>query len=284
MTEEQKARRYGNFTSSEIIALMSTGSRPMTPEELADNKKANPKSQKKNIDCWPGDAALTYIRQTNMERRLGRALDNEATARALSWGKCCEIVAHDRLSADYTFCANTTLQHPDISYWLGSPDVTAFDNQVVGDIKCPMTLQAFCEMLDEDYYGHPNDRPHKRTIEACVSNHKNGAKYRTQIISNACITGATRGHLIVYVPYRKDLDLIRERAGKLTAAGETGYSWITYADYDELPWITDNCKEYSDLNIIEFDITPAMKEELTSFVLKAGDKLIPWPKPLTSLS
>jgi len=261
MTEEQKARRYGNITSSEIVALLSK------------NKKGD----------GFGVPATTYIKQTNMERRLGRSIDNEATACALSWGKCCEIVAHDKLPADYTFCAKTTLQHPSISYWLGSPDVTALDNQVVGDIKCPITLQAFCEMLDAGTSNAPL-APLKRTIEACVENHKNGEKYRAQIISNACITGATKGHLIIYVPYHKDLDLIRRRAAALDAAGEKGYSWIVYASDDELPWLPDDCPEYNDINIIEFDILPAWKQELTDCVIKAGEMLIDWPKPKKLLS
>lgn len=260
MTEEQKARRYGNITSSEIVALLSK------------NKKGD----------GFGVPALTYIKQTNMERRLGRPLDNEATARALSWGKCCEIVAHDKLPADYTFCAKTTLQHPTISYWLGSPDVTAFDNQVVGDIKCPMTLQAFCEMLDEHIDG--NDRIERMTIDACVRNHKHGEKYAAQIISNACITGAVEGHMIVYVPYKKDLDKIRHRAAALYEDGQREYYWIVAAGDDELPWLPDDCVGYRDINVITFDITPEMKQELTDVVTKAGDMLINWPKPLTSLS
>lgn len=272
MTEEQNARRYGNFTSSEIVALTSMGKRDMTPEEMSEYKAANPKGRKTTIEAWPGEAALTYIRQTNMERRLGRSLDNESTARALSWGKCCEIVAHDKLSSDYTFCAKTTLQHPDISYWLGSPDVVAFETKYVGDIKCPLTLQAFCEMLDA------SDNYKERTIESCVENHRNGEKYATQIISNACITGAVKGELIVYVPYYSDLDTIRRRAAALDAAGEKGYSWIAYASDNEIPWIPDECTEYEDLNIIEFDITQEMKATLTDFVKLGGEKLIPWPK------
>ena len=42
--------RDGNFTSSEIIALLSTVSRPMTDDELKQHLIEFPKSKKKNID------------------------------------------------------------------------------------------------------------------------------------------------------------------------------------------------------------------------------------------
>ena len=60
--------RIGNFTSSEIFNLMANG--------------------KKEGEL--GAPALTYIKECNMERRLGRQLENDQNARPTSWGNLCE--------------------------------------------------------------------------------------------------------------------------------------------------------------------------------------------------
>src|SRR6186713_1406515 len=114
--------RVGNFTSSEIVALTKTGSRPMTEEEKEAHKKANPKSRKTTIESWPGEAAITYIEEKNMERRLGRSIDDEKSAKPLIWGKLLEGHVFDKLGLEYTLSSTETIVHPTIPYWSGSPD------------------------------------------------------------------------------------------------------------------------------------------------------------------
>src|SRR5437870_1925329 len=114
--------RVGNFNSSSIVALTSIGSRKMEKEELLAHKAQYPKSKKKNIDCWPGAGALTYIAERNMERRLGRSLTQESNARPLVWGNLLERRAFKLLDTDYILVSQETIQHPLYSCWAGSPD------------------------------------------------------------------------------------------------------------------------------------------------------------------
>ena len=61
--------RIGRFTSSKIAALISVG--------------------KDKVSF--GKPALTYIEEKNFERKLGRSLTSETTARATSRGKLLGI-------------------------------------------------------------------------------------------------------------------------------------------------------------------------------------------------
>src|SRR3990172_2945044 len=97
-------KRIGNFTSSEISALMS-----------------------KSKDGGFGKPALTYIEECNMERRLGRSLTDEVSARPLTWGKLVEVKAFELLGLDYKISSQETDLHPEISYWAGSSDGNKFD-------------------------------------------------------------------------------------------------------------------------------------------------------------
>jgi hypothetical protein len=117
--------RAGNFNSSTIVALLSMGSRPMTPEELAEYKRANPKGQKKNTECWPGEAAETYIEECNMERRLGLFLEGDTNSKPTDWGHCCESYVFNNpalLGLEYSTISKQTIQHPDYDFWTGTPD------------------------------------------------------------------------------------------------------------------------------------------------------------------
>src|SRR5688572_2564018 len=118
------AIRNGNFTSSEIFRLMKPG---------------------KGKDGFSVDAQ-TYINECNQERRLKRSIEVQSDARPLTWGKAVEKRAFDCLGLEYTLCSDKTIQHPEIPYWVGSPDAVTED--ACCDLKCPMTLTSFCDMLD----------------------------------------------------------------------------------------------------------------------------------------
>jgi hypothetical protein len=87
--------RIGNFTSSEIVALTKKGKGAM----------------------GFGAPAITYIEETNMERRLGRSLTDESRARPLTWGKLLESRAFDLLPLEYSLSSQDSIQHPTIPYW-----------------------------------------------------------------------------------------------------------------------------------------------------------------------
>lgn len=242
--------RNGNFTSSEIVALTKNG---------------------KAKDSW-GAPVFTYIEECNMERRLKLALENDVDAKPTSWGNLIEKRPFDQLSTAYELCSSQTLQHPEIKFWWGSPDVIKHEEiKVVGDLKCPMTRKSFCQMVDP-YYENGKLVYEALTIEAVRANHKDGEKYFWQIVSNACITGATKGELIVYMPYKSELEDIRTLA---SSAGESGEytKWIYYATDEHLPHILDG-GYYKSINIIEFDIMPRDVDFLTERVKAAGELLI----------
>lgn len=243
--------RNGNFTSSEIVALTTDGTKSGSF----------------------GKPFYTYIEECNMERRLGRALENALDVKATSWGKLLEPHSFNKLGLEYELCSHKTFRHPEIEFWFGSPDALK-NPDTVGDHKCPMTLKSFCQLVDAYKVDGKEVYP-AMTIEAVRANHKDGNKYFWQIVSNACITGAKYGELIVYVPYKSELETIRELA---SSAGEMGENakWVYYATDDQLPHLIDG-GYYKDLNIIEFEIKQEDKDFLTSRVLEGGKRLNEWP-------
>lgn len=253
--------RTGNFNSSTISALLAMGSREMTPEELEDHKKLFPKSKKKNIESWPGEAALTYIEECNMERRLGRTLDNEINSKETTWGNLVEEYVFDQLSLEYSTISKQTIVHPDYDFWSGTPDSICYgqENTVV-DIKSPFTLKSFCQLVDSW---------HRGGIQAIRDTHKQGDKYYYQIVSNACLTGCNWGELIVFVPYKSELEAIK----KLAAINGGAVSWLNYATDNDIPWLPDG-GHYKSLNKFRFPIPEEDKTALTNRVIEAGKLLV----------
>jgi|SRR5688572_3435450 len=237
------AIRNGNFTSSEIFRLMKPG---------------------KAKGSWSVDAD-TYIRECNQERRLMRSIEVQTDARPLTWGKCVEKRAFNVLGLEYTLCSNVTIQHPDITWWCGSPDSTT--SEIVSDLKCPMTLTSFCQMIDP-YYEGKNLIHEGLTIEAVRENHRDGDKFFWQIVSNGVLTGRKKGQLIVYVPYEDELEEI-----KTIADGNPDYYWIWAAEKEKLPYLIRG-GHYKNINVIEFDIMERDVNALTSRVLECGEQLI----------
>lgn len=234
---ENKAR-IGNFTSSEIFALTTKG----------------------KIEGSFGKPALTYIDECNMERRLGRSLNDESNARPLIWGKFLESRAFELLGLEYILSSDETIVHPEISFWSGSKDGEKLDEgKTVIDIKCPITLKSFCQIVD------------CKTIEEVRENHRDGEKYYWQLVSNAILTKSKYAELIVYLPYRSELNAIREMASNFDG-DQNKIAWIGFAEDNELPYLIDG-GHYKNLNIIRFEVPESDKKFLTERVIKAGDFL-----------
>lgn len=240
-------KRIGNFTSSEISALMSKG-------QAAGSI---------------GKPFYTYIQQTNYERMLGRSLDREASARPLDWGTLIESRVFQLLGLDYKLCSQETIDHPRIPFWKGSPDCQKFDpGLTICDIKSPLTLSSFCQLVTGLYEEDVDPVAYFRT------NHKDGDKYYYQLLSNAEITRSKYAELVVYCPYKSELDSIRALAEELDDPGKSRYHWIYSARDEELPWLPDNSK-YKNLNVIRWEVPDTEKWLLIERVKKAGEKLIP---------
>jgi hypothetical protein len=237
--------RVGNFTSSEIVALTKEGPAKGTL----------------------GKPALTYIEECNIERRLLRSISDEVNARSLVWGKLVEPKAFELLGLEYSLNSNETITHPHISYWVGSPDCFKEDEgRTVVDIKSPMTLKSFCIFYD------------CREIQEVRAKHKDGEKYYWQLVSNAVISNCKYAELIIYMPYKYELQDIRELASSAPDDEIYKYFWIINGNDEELPHLLEN-SYYKNLKIIRFKVPDEDKEFLTERVLMSGAKLKPYYKP-----
>lgn len=275
--------RHGNFTSSEIVALLSTCSRSMTPSELAARPKTGKGSKTTTVeDIYSlGTAAITYIEECNMERRLGRSLADESNARPLTWGKMLESRPFDLLGIEYSLNSKETIVHPTILYWSGSPDGFKYDKgKTVIDIKCPMTLKSFCQLVDPLYYGLEGIEAINAVRNGFTDNsglihaaHKDGEKFYWQLVSNAILTNSQFAELIPYVPYKSELDEIKLMAQSVDSEMLSKHYWIAMALDGELPYLNDG-GYYKNLNTIRFGVPSEDKELLTEKILLAGKMLI----------
>lgn len=248
--------RVGNFTSSEIVALTT--------------KDRTGKS-------W-GKPALTYIEETNMERRLGRSLTDEVNARPLTWGKLLESRVFELLGLEYMLTSQDTSRHPSINYWAGSADGKKMDEgTTVMDIKCPMTLKSFCQLVQPLYDGLTG----LDAMNVIRENHKDGDKYYWQLVSNSCIENTKYAELIVYMPYQSELSDIRMMAQNVSGDQMSKHYWIAMACDDELPFLLDD-GFYRNLNVIRFEVPTADKKLLTDLVKKGGEMLINEPSVITA--
>lgn len=251
--------RIGHATSSEIVALTTNGKTKGTL----------------------GVPALTYIGEIRMERLLGRSIDREQKAKALSWGKMLERRVFDLLGLDYTLSSQETDLHPIYpELWAGSKDGTREGkDRAVIDMKCPISLASFCQLVMPLYCGLEG----KEAIDAIrygfehsgvhYKAHKDAEKYYWQLVSNACINNTTFAELIVYMPYESELPKIRELAD-----GDGDMYWLTYAKDEEIPYLKDG-GYFRNVNVIRFEVPQADKDFLTERVVMAGELLESKPQP-----
>jgi hypothetical protein len=248
--------RIGNFTSSEIVALTTVS------------------TDKKSF----GKPALTYIEETNMERRLGRSLTGEVGAKPLTWGHLLEQRVFESMGLEYILLSHETVLHPTIPFWAGSPDGVKHDpGKTVADIKCPSTLKSFCQLVDPLYDGFEG-------IDAmnCIrGNHKDGEKFYWQLVSNSILLDTQFAELIIYMPYKSELEEIRVMAQMVDSEHLHKHYWIAMAGENDLPYLPD-CGYYRNLNMVRFEVPQADKYLLTEKVLTAGKMLIEFPQPVAA--
>ncbi len=236
--------RIGHWTSSEIVALTTNG--------------------KKEGEF--GKPFYTYVQEKKFERKLKRALDNESSARPLTWGKLCEQYVFEHvLPLKYEWLGDKTFLNPNAGYHAGSPDALKRQNPlIVSDVKSPMTLKSFCIFSE------------CKTIDEVRKNHPDGEKYYWQLVSNRIIMQAEACELIVFCPKQKELEAIRTMARH---SGDYRFNWIERAEDYELPYLVEDC-EYSNVKVIEFCPPYEDEEFLIERIEAAEDILLKFvPKP-----
>lgn len=226
--------RFGRFTSSKIGDLMA-----------------------KSKDGGFGTPAMKYINQVRKEINLGRKLNTAKSAKPLEWGTVCEFRVQKLLKPQgYEDMHNTTIQHDTIERWAGTPDAFKDGNTVV-EIKCPYTLESFCDLVDSFEKGG---------ISELRKVHSEGEKYYWQCVSNAVLTGVNHCELIVYCPYEEELVEITSDAALY------GFQWLVFAEMETLPYIIFGGK-YKNINVLSFDIPEEDIELLTNTIIKANEFL-----------
>lgn len=235
--------RIGCFTSSEIW-------------KLVEGKETFTKG------------GLTYIEQKQREKKLFRSIKNEVSSRELEWGKYLEKRAFKKLDFSYRLLSDITVRHPKIPNWSGSTDGIKYaedgSKEKVFNIKCPFTLESFCDLVD---WGSGIEAMYK-----IMERHTSGKHYYWQLVSDAILNDCKIGELIVYVP--KQVELIDIRMG-VKYEDETvskRLEWLTYSEDEQLPYLHQLSK-YESLNIIEFEIPEKDINHLTNRVLLANKYL-----------
>lgn len=206
--------------------------------------------------------AKTYIKECNYERVLGRSLGTEVSTRPIAWGHLCEYrVFNDLLGTEYTLTSKATILHPTIKCWAGSPEGLKGSNTVY-DIK-GLQLKAFCEVVDiieaNDVQRLKDEFPEKFW----------------QLVSNSCLLDVTHAELIVYCPYKSELDAIRKLTENLEDWDlQKQLYWVSTADDEELAYLPDG-GYYKNLNHLTFEVPQSDKDALTEKILECEKLLTP---------
>lgn len=235
--------RVGNFSSSEIHKLMSKGRGNWSLENV-------------------GAPFKTYVRDKVSEARLGRGLHQRQNSRITTWGLFVEKIVFDKLSFNYELVSKTRYSHPEIKRWTGMPDLVTRDKTLVSDIKCPWTLTSFCDLVESMAEG----------AESLKNTHP---EYYWQLVSSSVLTGIDTAELIVYVPYKEELEEIKDAANNHAWDGvldENAVAFINYATDEELPYLKKG-KAYQNLNHLVFEVPQEDKDLLTARVKMAVEQL-----------
>jgi hypothetical protein len=237
--------RVGRFTSSKIAVLTT---------------------ENKAKDGF-GATALKYIKQKQLERKLGRSISLEKYSRTTAWGHLMEqYVCQHKLDTGYESVGDITIQHPTIETWAGTPDVKNKREKVAGSIKCfePENFANFVDTLTKAF--------EEKNTEYLKGEYPD--EY-WQAVSDAIILGMEFMEFIVFMPYQSELPTIRAFAAEYEGVDQWKYRFIETADEAELPYVIDG-GHYKNLNIFRFEVPPADKEFLTSKVIAASKLLQPF--------
>lgn len=172
--------RAGKFTSSQVYKLIKSG------------------RGKNDVFSATG---ITYIKETKLERLFNTNLDDNAYSRAIGWGKFMEAVLFtEKLSTDYKISSNQTIKHTDDflgDYWAGSCDFEIeISPKAIAEAKCyykkKFGMYVLCIL--------------KKDVELLKNEF---TQEYWQIVSNAILHEVDYGEAIAYMPYEKDMEMIR---------------------------------------------------------------------------
>lgn len=205
-------------------------------------------------------AALTYIRQRKIERRMGRTIDLNKGGRSALWGLALEGYVYNFLGDfGYDLVSHKSVAHPKHSFWAGSPDLL-LPKIKVGDIKS----------YEPENFSVLTDAILEKDIEVFK---ESCPKEYWQLVSNAAINKTPRAEIISFMPYKKDLEAVKDYIDNIDDGMEQWrYKFISDAigmdDLTSLPYLPDN-GYYKDLNRFEFEVPEGDIDFLKSRILLA---------------
>lgn len=238
---ENKAR-VAAFTNSKIFKLMKNGKGP----------------------GGIGSAAVTYIEEKNLERKLGRSLDVDAYSKDMQWGSFLEPRVHSLIDFGWELVSNETIVHPEYPFWAGSKDL-GVPNKKIGEIKCyqPKNFALYTDaLMTQDV----------ATIrETCEEEY-------WQAVGNAVINGVPVAALFSYMPYQSELPEIREMAEMYDGADQWKVRFIAESPDSSLAYLPDG-GYYKNLTSFEFEVPQEDIDALTKRVVFCASLLVdPTPK------
>lgn len=233
----ENEERIGNFTSSQIHKLMKV---------------------KKDGSFAQG--ALTYIEEKKIERRMGRALQVEAHAKAMAWGQFIETHVHGILGMEYLYVCKGTATHPTIKGWSGSTDFIVPDTSIA-DLKG----------FEPKHFATYTDAILTKDTEVLKRDHP---EEYWQLVSSAIINKVDYAEAITFMPYRKDLEMLREKARNYDCPESELWKYRFIAEGSDMSLAhLPNKGYYKDLNKFMFEVPKVDIISLTAQVMK-GIKLL----------
>lgn len=196
-----------------------------------------------------------YIEEKRAERKLNRSLTLEAYSNDMAWGTFLQQRVHNLLGFEYILCTDETKPHPTVEGWSGSQDFIV-PGLKVSELKCYQPKK-FSTLTDALYTKDP-----EQIKDACP-------KEYWQAISNAIINQVPKAELITYMPYRSELETIRQMALEYDKADAWKYEFIFKRPDAWLAWLPDEGSIYKNLNLFEFDVPQTDIDFLTNQVEKA---------------
>tara|TARA_R110000803_G_scaffold37296_9_gene80341 strand:+ start:163 stop:888 length:726 start_codon:yes stop_codon:yes gene_type:complete len=231
--------RTGTFSSSSISKLMSNGRGAGSI----------------------GKPFTTYVEEKSFEKKLGRELQKEESAKPLRWGHLAEWFAFQNLGIYYKLTSKARINHLSIDNWSGVPDCLTSDSVV--DIKSCWTLKAFCQM----------EQSFKEGLDAFK---KLKPEYYWQLVSNGILSGKDKAELILYIPFKSELEAIKDFIGTPEFFDldlkEKDYYFINFSEDEELPFLNEG-GHYNNITKFSFDIPEEDKKALIERVKLANVEL-----------
>lgn len=241
--------RIGNFTSSQIYRLMGT---PSVRE--------------------------TYLKEKRAERALKRSVDLGAYSKSMTFGKIMEafIFSQEKYfptGSGWELCNKTTVIHPKIKCFAGSPD--ALEKQTCGEIKC---------FEPKGYYEISNALIRLKNGDISLDEFKKDFKeVYWQVVANSIITNKPKCAIFVYIPSLEELEYCISLINETNFCEKIGldewmYRYIVeHAEKEELyklPYIDTSKTDWPNFVKYEFQAPAEDIIQLTKAVLDAEKLLI----------